>query len=458
MNSKSSFIIAVIIFIYCFNIQLNIPGTSISLPAYDLFVGFVVLFYFYGTNLYIKINSCVRPYITKLSIGLLILFFLTIASILAGVFIYSDEISLSDLNSALIYPRLIFYIFVGAVLACSVENYKKHFSYRISNLIIILSVCYIGCISFLQYMAHQAIRIPLLSQLALSYMDTERYAWIRVVGTAGNPNWNSLDLNIIISVIFSMLIISIYKRNIHRLIIMMILNTILFLLILVVFSRTGIISCFLLFSLFMVFVAKKLIRSSIKAKIFSVFAITLILIAVTTVGINAYKNHINMFQRRIHATLRVDELGQRAFLWSDRLETGMERFPLGIGPSKSKLESTVDSEFILVLGDAGVFGLIIYGMVMLFLIFKPLFLSHKKLPIEMYAMLYFIVALGVIAMCYSLTVDFARNLRASSLIFMLHSFFCCRVILFLKNREISPKNIGVSQRYSIKKENVLNRG
>ena len=288
MNPKSLFIIAVVIFIYCFNIQLNILGTSISLPVYDFFIGFILLFYLYRTNLHIKINSCVRPYLTKISIGLLVLFFLTMASIVASVFIYNDEMSLRDLNSALIYPRLTFYIFVGAVLACSAENYKKYFSYRISNLIIILSVCYIVCISFLQYMAHQAIHIPLLSQLALSYMDTEKYFWIRVVGTAGNPNWNSLDLNIIISAIFSMLIISIYKRNIHRLIMMMILNTILFLLILVVFSRTGIISCFLLLSLFMVFVVKKINWSSIKAKIFSVFAITLILIAVTTVGINAY--------------------------------------------------------------------------------------------------------------------------------------------------------------------------
>jgi len=439
MNPKSSFIIAVVVFIYCLNIQLNIPGTSILLPAYDLFIGFIALFYLYGTNLHIKINSCVRPYITKLSIGLLILFFLTMASILVGVFIYNDEILLRDLNSALIYPHLIFYIFVGAVLACSVENYKKHFSYRISNLIIVLSVCYMVCISFLQYMAHQAVRIPLLSQLALSYMDTEKYVWIRVVGTAGNPNWNSLDLNIIISAIFSMLIISIYKRNIHRLIIMMILNMILFLLILVVFSRTGIISYFLLFSLFMVFVAKKLIRSSIKAKILSVFAITLILVAVTTVGISAYKKYTNTFQRRIDATLRVGELAQRAFLWSDRLKTGMERFPLGLGPSKASLSSVVDSEFISVVGNAGVFGLIIYGIVMLFLIFKPLSLSQKKLPIEMYAMLYFAVALGTIAMCYSLTADFARNLRASSLLFMLHSFFCCRVLLLLKNRNMRGK-------------------
>ena len=206
----------------------------------------------------------------------------------------------------------------------------------------------------------------------------------------------------------------------------------------------------------MVFVAKKLNRSSIKAKIFSVFAITLILIAVTTVGINAYKNHINMFQKRIDATLRVDELGQRAFLWSDRLETGMERFPLGIGPSKVSLGSVVDSEFVSVLGGAGVFGLLIYGIVMLFLIFKPLSLSQTKLPIEMYAMLYFAVALGIIAMCYSLTADFARNLRASSLLFMLHSFFCCKVLLFLNNREISLIKVGVSQRYSIKKEKVVN--
>jgi len=453
MNPKSSFIIAVVIFIYSFNIQLNIPGTSISLPAYDLFIGFIVLFYLYGTNLYININSCVRLYITKISIGLLILFFLTMASIIVGVFIYNDEISLRDLNSALIYLRLIFYILVGAVLASNVENYKKHFSYRISNLII-LSVCYMVCIAILQYMAHQAVHIPLLSQLALSYVDMERYPWIRVVGTVGNPNWNSLDLNIVGSAIFSMLIISIYKRNIHRLIIMMILNTILFWLILVVFSRTGIISYFLLFSLFLLFVAKKLKGSSIKAKGLSVVAIPLVLLLFTTAGISTYKKHTNVIQRRIDATIKIEELGQRASLWTYRLETSMDRFPLGIGPSRDRLQDVVDSAFISVLGNAGVLGLIIYGIVMLFLIFKPLSLTGGKLSIEMYAMLYFAVALGVLTMCYSLTADFARNLRASSLIFMLHSFFCCRVLCFLKNRNMSPIRIGASQRYSIKKESV----
>jgi len=415
-------------------VQFNIPGTMISLPAYDLLIGIAVLFYLYGTRLHIKISSYVIPYIIKLSVGLMILFFLTVASIIFGGFIYNDKILLRDLNSALIYLRLAFYIFVGAVLAYNVSENKRPYPHRISKIVIIFSLCYLVGISILQYMAYQSIHIPFLTQFALSYMDMEKYSHVRVVGVAGNPNWNSLDLNIMSSVLFSMLIISLYRRNICRSILLGTLIVILSSLILVGYSRTGILSCFFLLVLFMLFVIKHLKGFSIKSKAFSVIGITLVLLAFIVVGINTYNHHTNMFQKRIASTLKVDEFGQRAFLWAERTETGMDRFPLGIGPSRSELSSTVDSEFVSVLGNSGALGLIIYGFIMLFLIVKPLSLSRGKLPIESYAVLYSVAAIGILAMCYSLTADFARNLRASSLVFLLHSFLCCQVIVSSKKR------------------------
>jgi len=430
---KSYFIIAVFIFIYCANIQLKIPGPSIALPAYDLFFVLIALLYLAKTNFHLKISACVRPYINTISIGLLALFFLTMASIIIGGVIYSDEILLTDINCTLIYPRLIFYSVIGGMLSLYIAKYK-FFSYKVFNFIIIMGMSYICLICILQYAEYQSIHIPLLGQFALRYLPA-RWRWIRVVGTAANPNWNSFDLNIINSAIFSMLIIAIGKKKFFRLFPIIAFNAILFFLILVTLSRTGIISYFLILFLFILFILKKQKAAfiKIKTKIISVFAITLVLVTVITIGIKIYKKYENVFQRRIEATLKINEFGQRAFLWTHRYETAMERFPLGIGPSKATLETIVDSEFVSTVGNAGVFGLFIYTIVILFLIFKPLSLAWKKLPSEIYAMLFFAVALGVLSLCYSLTADFARNLRSSSLIFTLHSFFFCRIVLFLKN-------------------------
>lgn len=438
MILKNFPILAVIVFLYCLNIQFKIPETSISLPAYDFFIALAVLLYLCGTSLRIKISSCLRPYITKVSIALLVIMFLSIASIINAVFIYNYEFSLRDINSLLIYPRLIFYIVVGAVLAFNHMKYDHSFL-RLSRLIIILSMSYLVFIVTLQFAEYQGVHIPLLGQFALSYLP-EKYPGIRLVGTAGNPNWSSFDLNIICSAVFSYLIIAVGNRKTFRLIIMVVIIATLFLLIVATLSRTGIISYFLLFLLFMAFITKKAILSSLKSKIFYGFAATLVLALVISAGDAAYNRYKNRINQRIDATMRVEQFGQRATMWEYRLETGMDRLPLGIGPSRSDLQGTVDNEFISTLGNAGIFGLITYGLFMLFLIYKPLSLIWQRLPSEIYAILFFAVALGVLSVCYSLTADLARNLRPSSLIFMLHSFFCCRVILLLKNRKMSQRN------------------
>ena len=151
--------------------------------------------------------------------------------------------------------------------------------------------------------------------------------------------------------------------------------------------------------------------------------------------IDENKDKVN---KRIESTLKIQEAGQRAHLWSSRIEITSKRFPFGAGPSRNNLLDIVDSQLVLTYGDSGFFGLLIYLSMVLYLIFKPLSLLKSGTDPYISILLFIVISLGIIMFNYSVTTEFLRNMRASSILLMLHSFFYYKVIL-LRNKTYFQK-------------------
>jgi len=416
---------ALILFLFLINANLYIPVINLTFPVYDIIIVFL-FFYFTASNS--KKNTIYTlncNYLKFISFSLAFISFLILASIIAGLLLYGDNILIKDLFSILIPIRLILFVIVGANLA-SMDYHYIVGNRRIVFFIILFGASYSIGISLLQYFYIIGFKIPIISEFSMSFIP-ERYYNFRIVGPSGNPNWNSFDLNLILVISFAL-----FKSAVNRksnktfyttlmIIIILLLVSLLF----ITLSRTGIIT---LLSLLFFLIYSMLRKTNIKNYI-AVFLLMFFFYKIASILISENKEIVN---KRIENTLKFEEAGQRAHLWSSRIENSSKRFPFGVGPSRNSLSDIVDSQFVLTYGDSGFFGVITYLLIICYLIIKPLFLMTNKIQPYQSILLYIVISLGMIMFFYSVTAEFMRNMRASSILLLLHSFFYYKFIVIRK--------------------------
>ena len=429
MKGISEFFFGIILFLFFLNINFIIPIVNLTIPAYDIIVIILISYFTLCNSRQKMIYGLNGNYLKFVCFSLICISILIFLSIVVGLFIYGDIILVNDLFSIIAPLRLLLYIIVGAHLASM--DYKILIWRRGFVLSLLLfGAIYSISISLIQFLYIIGFTIPIISDFSMSLIP-ERYYNLRVVGPVGNPNWNSFDLNLIAVISFALLRAAINKKSYKLMFGPIMLITFLLFLIFITFSRTGIIT---LFSLIFLFLYTTLKKAEIQ-HFLAIFILFLSLYKVGSILIDENKDKVN---KRIESTLKIQEAGQRAHLWSSRIEITSKRFPFGAGPSRNNLLDIVDSQLVLTYGDSGFFGLLIYLSMVLYLIFKPLSLLKSGTDPYISILLFIVISLGIIMFNYSVTTEFLRNMRASSILLMLHSFFYYKVIL-LRNKTYFQK-------------------
>jgi len=405
MNIAKFFIIFLIL--YFLSINMPIPGTNLDIPINDF-----ILIIFYLIHLVKNKNKNVVPFIintfSRLSLLILLLIpTLILLSIAVGNYFYNDIIVFRDYNSILIYLRLLLYIYAGHLW---VYHYKINLK---PNKIIFALLLYIGVISLLQYLYTKQINIPLFTDLALSYVNRIKYIMVRVVGTKGNPNWNSFDLNIIIAITLHLIKNQSYIR-VYKLIVYWGVILLFSLLLFASLSRTGFVTYIEILVLSLILGKLKKGRKIILLSLF---------VIIFFVGDFFYNNNIDIIERRIEKSLKIEELGQRSEIWLIRQNELFDRFPLGVGPSKSRMIDFSDNQLLLTSSEAGVVGGILLLTLIIYMATWPYFLYFIK-RVKIYPNdMFILTSLGLMIINYSITADLLKNLAPSSMIFLLYGYY-----------------------------------
>ena len=420
MKGISEYSLGIILVLFFLNTNFIIPIANLTIPVYDFIVIFLFIYFNLRNTRQNMLYDLNGHYLKYICISLIFVSILIFLSIIVGLFFYEDTILLNDLFSIIIPIRLVLYVLVGAHLA-SMDNKKIFGEKGVLVFFLILGLAYSVCISFIQYLYIIGFNIPLISEYSISFIP-KRYYNLRIVGPSGNPNWNSFDLNLIVIISFALFRLAINKRSKIQIIILIILMTFILFLVFVTFSRTGIITLILLLLLLLYTILKK-------PKIKHYISVFILLISFYTVGSFMIGENKDMVNKRIESTLKIQEGGQRAHLWASRIKESSKRFPFGVGPSRNSLLDIVDSQFVLTYGDSGFFGFFIYLLMVLYLMIKPLSLLSRNASPNLSILLFITISLGVIMFNYSMTTELMRNMRASSILLMLHSYFYYKNIL-----------------------------
>lgn len=214
---------------------------------------------------------------------------------------------------------------------------------------------------------------------ALLELLRNKHSWSRIVGTLSNPNFYSLQL-----LVFSVLIISnIIYRNEKKVKTLNILILIILMAALVLTqSRTALIVLICIFLYIMIIhIVKGGLKNLIK------YLIAGCIITLLFIGMIKLLN-LDYFFEALRRGITTNSITVRIERWKEAIELFKLHPVIGIGPVIGKYFSAVDNEYIHILRNYGILGLIghmSFYVVIFVLTFKDMFSSNATVLTRQYA-------------------------------------------------------------------------
>lgn len=387
-------------------IILSPQTESLSIPVRpeDLIIIIILFYLLVKYKFKIRIDSVFK----KVMIAFIFFIALNFVS-LSYAIIEGYQGGIRDINTILLYIKSLFFMLGGYLIRESLGKVKNN------------TVIYIFCMPILVsslLAIFQYYDIVGLRDAAYFLYDDGSYRLSRAIGAIGNPNYAAYYHGLAIILFLT------YKTNsVKGFLIKSLLLIMLFVSVVITYSRTGILGL-LLSCLFFLTINKmyKTLSIGLGAALIIILYYIDGLIEGTRFGIILSGDDGGT----------ITNFGNRAdLIWSSKFERFFEHPIIGSGPGKETLSTTVfdatvyDNSYLLLLVTSGVVGFIAYFSIFYRIIYFDVF--KEKFNKEKYRGMLATVCLYTLL--FYLTVDLIWNVKFISYFYMLIGFYMCHTFL-----------------------------
>lgn len=330
--------------------------------------------------------------------------------------------SIKDINTILLYLKALTYMISGYILGSLILSKKNHSV----ELAFFAPIFVSSIIALVQYF-----EIGSLNKFINLLYNSDSNNYVRAVGTLGNPNYAAYFHGIAL-----ILIMSYNLTSLKNYLLKYAMLAIVFLSIIVTFSRTGILAA--LISIVLMLFFNRRYKSIIGVMIGALIIV------------NYYLSSLiegTRFQRIAEGSSggSISNFGNRTnLIWSHRLQQFLDNPIIGLGPRKEDISTTIfsntlfDNTYLLLLVTSGATGLLIY-LLFFYKVFTKDYLAvkHKNKQTKSYTGV--LCTLIVYNLIYFLTVDLVWSDKYNSFFYLLIGFYLYKSHLDSKLFKLKPK-------------------